>query len=546
LSDPAVGGRGGGAHGAGRSLVRNIGFNFVGQATPLLVALVAIPLLIAGMGTDRFGVLALVWMLVGYFSLFDLGLGRALTQAAAARIGAGREDEVPAVAAAALLLMLVLGVAGAGVLYLGAPWLVARVLTVPAEIHAETVRAFSLLALSLPIIITTAGLRGLLEAKQRFGIVNAIRVPLGAFFFLGPLLVLPFSTSLVPVVAVTIGGRVVAWVVHLIYCLRLVPGLGSQVRVRRETVVELLSFGGWMTLSNVISPLMVYLDRFLVGGVVSMAAVAYYVTPYEVVTKLWVVPTAVLGVLFPAFASSYVSDRRAALVLAERARKVLFITLFPCILLLVGFASEGLAVWLGPEFAENSTFVLQWLAIGVFVNSLSSVPFTVLQSAGRADWIARLHLLELPFYLLLVWWLIGAYGIQGAAAAWVLRIAVDALLMSALVERVLPGSRRVNLRTLVQVVPALSVLAWATSFQHTPGFKAGVLLAGCVVFLVLAWLAVLDGTDRAAVIRTLRPERTDRGSDATAGSMPVFRPVDEPAVPVARARAAEPVRPNQP
>ena len=60
---------------SGRLLARNMIFNFAGQAAPLLVALFAIPLLIDGLGTARFGVLALAWIVIGYFSFFVLGLG---------------------------------------------------------------------------------------------------------------------------------------------------------------------------------------------------------------------------------------------------------------------------------------------------------------------------------------------------------------------------------------------------------------------------------------------------------------------------------------
>ena len=62
----------------GRTIARNTIWNIVGQSLPLLLAVVAIPLLIRRLGVDRFGVLTLAWALVGYFGLFDLGLGRAL------------------------------------------------------------------------------------------------------------------------------------------------------------------------------------------------------------------------------------------------------------------------------------------------------------------------------------------------------------------------------------------------------------------------------------------------------------------------------------
>ena len=64
----------------GRTLVRNMIWNLIGQGAPLFVALFAIPLLIKGLGTERFGVLVLAWMVVGYFTLFDLGIGRATTK----------------------------------------------------------------------------------------------------------------------------------------------------------------------------------------------------------------------------------------------------------------------------------------------------------------------------------------------------------------------------------------------------------------------------------------------------------------------------------
>jgi len=60
----------------GRRLARNVLWNLLGTGAPLLVAIVVIPVLIEGLGIERFGVLTIAWMVVGYFSLFDLGLGR--------------------------------------------------------------------------------------------------------------------------------------------------------------------------------------------------------------------------------------------------------------------------------------------------------------------------------------------------------------------------------------------------------------------------------------------------------------------------------------
>lgn len=67
-----------------------------------------------------------------------------------------------------------------------------------------------------------------------------------------------------------------------------------------------------MTVTNIVGPLMTYMDRFLIGAFISVTAVAYYATPYEVVTKFWLIPSALVGVLFPAFSTALAHDRQRA------------------------------------------------------------------------------------------------------------------------------------------------------------------------------------------------------------------------------------------
>nr|MDQ6925886.1 hypothetical protein [Candidatus Eremiobacteraeota bacterium] len=69
-----------------RLLARNVGLNLAGWLLPALSALVAFPVLLHSMGAERFGLLSLAWTIVGYFSAFDLGIGRALTQALAVQV----------------------------------------------------------------------------------------------------------------------------------------------------------------------------------------------------------------------------------------------------------------------------------------------------------------------------------------------------------------------------------------------------------------------------------------------------------------------------
>lgn len=484
-------------------LAKNTAWNLIGQLAPLVAAFFAMPVLVSELGIHRFGVLTLAWVVIGYFSLFDFGIGRALTRAVADRLGGGQIAEIPALIWSALAIMMLLGMCGGAVAGVLSPWLVQRVLEIPLALHAEALNTFLLLAVSLPIVITTAGLRGVLEAYQRFDLINLIRIPMGLFTFLGPLLVLPFSNNLAFVVAVLVMGRLIAWVVHLAMCFHVVPALRRRMIVRRDLLGPLFRFGGWLTISNVVGPVIVYLDRFLIGAVLSVAAVGYYTAPYEIVTKFLLVPAALTAVLFPAFTAGLVTYPERTRTLFVRGVKVIFLLLFPLALVFVTFAHEGLQLWLGPEFALNGGRVLQWLAVGLFVNSLAQVALTMVQAAGRPDIAAKLHLAELPLYLILLWLLTTRMGIEGAAIAWTLRAGIDMVFLFWFVKGILPVFAKTAYTMLAVLSMSLVVLVVAA-------FLTGMLIKALFTLLVLGafalvgWMLIVSAEERGFIESRLR------------------------------------------
>ncbi len=423
-------------------LVRNTVWNLAGQIAPMLVALVAIPPLIHQLGTERFAVLTIAWMVVGYFSLFDLGLGRALTNLVAQNLAAGDDDGLPALVWTANVAMLVLASAGALVFLLASPWLVHSALRVPVALQHETLLSLYVLGACIPFAVSTAGFRGVLEAKQQFRKVNAARVPMGVVTFLAPLCVLPFSHSLVTMVLMLSMARAIFWLLFVTLVLRDMPALRHGIQFRRALLPRLLRFGGWMTISNVVSPVMVNLDRFLIGVLLSLSAVAFYATPYEISTRLLIIPAAIVGVLFPAFSTALISDPERARRMMRCAVTYIALALTPVVLFAVIFAHYSLLLWLGPDFAAQSTAVLRWLVIGVFVNSIAYVPFAFVQGAGRPDLTGKLHVVELPLYVVTVVVLTHRFGIEGTAMAWTVRAALDCVCLFWLAGRVGHGATR--------------------------------------------------------------------------------------------------------
>jgi O-antigen/teichoic acid export membrane protein len=490
---------------SGRLLARNTGFSLAGQAATLVVAFFAVPLLVQGLGTERFGVLALAWVVIGYAQVFDLGIGRALTRFTAERIGAGREDEVPRLFWTAFAGMLALGLVAGGVVALLSPWLVASVLDVPADLQRETLQAFWVLSAGLPLAIAGAALRAYLEAWQRFDLVNAVVIPAAVLTYFGPVLMLQFVDSLVAVVAAVVFSRLLSFTVNLLMVLRVTPALRTGFAVHRSLLGGLLGFGGWVTVWNVVNAFLIAADRFLVGALVSLTAVAYFATPYEVMTKLLVVSIALAGVFFPAFSLTLAGGSPRAAPIFSGGVRFGFIALFPFALATVAFAYEGLDLWLGPEFAENSEAVLQWLGVGVLIASLNQISLGLVQS-GRPDLPAKLALCELPLYLGLFLVLLGAYGIEGAAAAWAVRAAAEGLVLLLMVRRLAPAAVVDLGRLGVAGAGAAVALAAAALLDGTAARLA--LVAGVlVVFLPLAWYQILGPGERDRVVTRLRAAR---------------------------------------
>jgi O-antigen/teichoic acid export membrane protein len=470
---------------SGRRIARNVVWNLAGLATPLLVAVFAIPLLIEGMGLERFGLLAIIWMGIGYFSLFDMGLGRALTKLVADHLGAGKTSDLGPPIWTALFVVLALGVIGAVLIRIFAYPLVVHVLNVDSTLHSEAIDAFKLLAIGIPVVVVTSTLLGLLEAHQRFATITAVRIPLGVLTFAGPLATVQFIPSLAWATAVLLATRVIALLIYFIAAASVRSELTRPLRPDRTLVSPLLRFGGWITVSNVVSPLMVNFDRLFIGAIMTLTSVTYYVTPFEVLSRLQVLPQAMLGVLFPAMTTAIAADRARLVRLVTQGRRTLFLVMLPatsgCFLL----APEALEVWLGQQFRVAATPVVHWLAAGVLVNALARIPFAVLQSAGRPDLTAKTHLIEVGPYVVVLAALTYLFGIAGTAAAWFVRVCVDAIILNVLVQREVPELRQnvqETLRLIVKVVIGFGLL-WLVTDLLLRGAVLLAISAGALIYL---------------------------------------------------------------
>jgi O-antigen/teichoic acid export membrane protein len=488
-------------------IARHTAFNLVGLTVPLVVAFLLVPVITRELGPARFGLLGLAWGVLEYLLLFDIGLGRATVRFVA---DAGRRDwaDTSQIASVSLASQLALGTIGGALTVSVAPSLVGLLASVPEGLRVEAVQVFRTIGLHLPVLLTITTLRGILEGAQRFDLSNAVKIPTSAAAVIVPAITIPMGATLPEMLLVLLAVRVAACVVLAYLIRRSIPSFRWELPRDWYRLRALLSFGGWVALSSVVSPLLVYLDRFMLASIVGLAATGYYVGAYEGVTRLLIIPASLVASLFPIATGIDVGSARMGRVFSS-AFRILLVTFVVPLALLAALAPDFLSIWLRPEYAEHASIALRILAVGLVANALAHIPYSFLQAAGRPDLPAKFHMLELVGYVPLTWLLVSRYGVTGAAIAWSLRVFVDALLLFGAGIKVLhlrpatilAGRGRLMAASLLMLLGAMVVAG--ASRVRMPTLSFALLALSICVFSVIAWTRIIDVDERFAITSVL-------------------------------------------
>ncbi|VTU38665.1 Lipopolysaccharide biosynthesis protein WzxC [Variovorax sp. PBL-H6] len=411
----------------------NVAWNAGGLLLPLAVAALTVPQMLERLGHERFGLLTLAWGLIGYAGAMDLGIGRALTQRVAGLRGMGEFGSIPDVLATAGRITLFAGLLGGILIALAAALGVGAWVRTDSTPTGEIRDAILLLAIALPAQAMTATYRGMNEGFLKFKEISLLRAGLGVINFGGPYLVSLLTTQLPWLVSTLVVSRWLALVVfrHLaIGCLESGGGVKRHGAYSNRVAASLFSFGAWVTLSGVVSPILVQADRFLIASAISAAAVSIYVLPYEVVVQSLVLAGAVSSVMFPGL-SQLIREKpdQWPSYFKKWLWRIAVTMAIVCSALLL-LLPKFLSLWIKDDLRPESVVIGQVLCIGVFANAIGSMFYALLHAKGRADITAKLHLAELPIFIGFLTFMVVSHGVIGAAWAWVGRMVLDAGLLA--------------------------------------------------------------------------------------------------------------------
>ena len=387
----------------------------IGNLTPLVFALLTIPYLLDGLGAANYGIFVIIVATVGYLSVFDLGVGKSMTYFVSRANNIIRKYEV-------LSSGIVLSIL-AGFLFSFLIFTILIVLVV-FDILSDFVLQKTVIVVCFTIIPTTLTtcVRGFLEGNNEFVTTSINKAIIGSLLFLFPAISVFFFGDDIFFVSISILCSRIIVLTHLLFHVDLKKI--NFTKLDLSCVKELLAYGGWVSISSFISPLMLYGDRYLISFVLGPTSLPLYSIPQEIIQRLLIFPGSFCTSILPKISGdvSHYSTYHNYI-------KVFVLFMFPLCSVVAVIFPLFMEVWISAEFSESVVSLAYALLIGIFFNSLAQLSLIYLYALGKTKFVAKLQFWECWVYLSAVYFSVLYFGVLGAAFCWTIRAFCDLLFL---------------------------------------------------------------------------------------------------------------------
>lgn len=494
-------------------LAWNVITSWAGHTVFIVAGFVMPRLIDRTIGQAALGIWDFAWLLMGYFSNMQLGIGVSVNRHVARQHAQADTEGLRATVSSVTAIDVVMGLA-----ILAASWIVA--LALPSIFgsqlgeHTQAARwVVALLGTTLAVQTATDAFRGVISGLHRWDVHNAINSGFYAVTIAAMILVLDAGHGLRGLAATYAAGHLIAEIARVLLAYRLCPELRVRWRyVDRTTARRMFVFGGKAFLDGISRLLLIQGNSLVVTSFLGPAALAVFARPNSLVRHAEAFMAKFSHVLTPAASSLQGSGRSRELqeLLIEGGRLATGLTLA-----MLGFmavmAGPILEVWMGSRY-ENEA-LLAVLAIGSFVPLTQHPTMTILVGLnlhGRVAAISSaLAVVGVAFSILAVghWGL----GLIGAAVA----IAAPMSLMATAVALYACRRLKIDLAWYVRRVyigPMLCAAPWLLlllalrlflDLEPLTDLLLGA-MATVVLLVPLYWLQLLSSEHRRALRAVIR------------------------------------------
>jgi O-antigen/teichoic acid export membrane protein len=398
--------------------VRNVIWNWVGVAVQLLPGFVVTPYMIYRLGTEQYGIWSLVFSLVGYYALVDLGFRSAAVRYAAHFHALGQADKINELVNTLLLYFST--VAAALAVFTALIWRRADQYFQVSPRHHDVFAWLVLLAgLNLSVGVIGSVFSGCVEGFHRFDVSNRIFIVSFGARSVGWFALLAAGKGLISLAALALVTNSALVIMYAWAFGRVFPSLSVSPRHATMRMFRLTAAYGLQTfLAGIATRGMEQITPVLIGHYRSMAEVGYYNFPLRLLQYGTDAVSRVGIVVTPKSADMDARqefDRIGKLaVFSGRYCLVLFM---PITLFLGMYGRQLFTVWLRkPELAAASGPLLPVMLVGfTLAQAAQFCSASILFGLGAQRGYALALTAELAANVAGTIMVLPRYGIMGAA-----------------------------------------------------------------------------------------------------------------------------------
>jgi O-antigen/teichoic acid export membrane protein len=482
-----------------RSVARNVAVNYGAFVTQTVLGLVVTPILLRGLGVDRFGVLSIVLILAGYLAIAELGVGTATVRKVAAVRAKGAEAQLDEIATTSVGLFVILAAGGLVALAVltaalghvihqhGSDLTAARW----ALIFIGAAQLIALLFNVYPALLFGSGRSDLLTST---GIVIAIG---GAA---GQILAAALFHSLVAVAAISAGATLLTALAVRYIARKHIAGVRlSRINFRRQLARELVGTGWRNAAIGVSAAIAVSSDVIVVGAMLSVKSAAAYGVAARGAGLVRALSTRVSDVLVPTYAHhNALGDRERIYGLLRESTTASLLIALPAAIPLICFSRSLLYLWLG-TVPTGSAAVLRLLILTVLISMPGANVFSLLSGMNRLGFLVRGTTLLAVVNLVISIYLTSRFGIIGPAlGTLVILLGFEFAVLPAYACRLLGLASTQLLRDCAWLsIPIAVATLFAVGFaQSAPSAPVAAVLAASSAAVFIITAALSAGRDR--------------------------------------------------
>jgi O-antigen/teichoic acid export membrane protein len=413
-----------------KNLLHFAGWNLVTLISTSLVSLFYLPVYVNQLSAESFSILTILWSILSVGSILDFGLGRTIirefsilrsTQAVLDYTKCGE------LLTTTLLVALKYSLYGLIVTFL----LTYSYSQIVAGKLGFTTMMCIYIALCVFFTIYNNSVLSILEGSHLIKYASLIRSFFTILFFAVPaqLLIQKIILTTEKIILVIFLIRLIqgALLTFLVYHKYHLP----KIRYSKKIASRYVSFGKWLTISNFVSVIMTYGDRFVMGYTLEPIHIVNYSIANDLVQKGTSVLNLIPNSLYPLIASSDINKYS----LRNLRKIIIFLSAIVISGSLVSLLAADffLRFWLEENYEEEITTLFKILLVAWASSGFGQLFLSRMHSIGNMKSPAMLNVIECVFYLPLIFIAIKIFGVYGAAVMYSIRFLVDAFILCKIV-----------------------------------------------------------------------------------------------------------------